>query len=120
MAELDVALAELEGILTGIQTSKKLDTPSDRVKLVIETRSKVIRKITEITQALATDAKLAGDSALAKQFAERLQQLRHTLATLQAKWRAVTLEQDFATYAQESRVSAQACVDFVRWARSVR
>jgi hypothetical protein len=120
MAELDVALADLEGILTGIQTDRKLDTPADRVKLVIETRSKVIKKITEITQFTASDAKLKGDPALARQFGERLQSLRHTLAALQAKWRAVNLEADFASYAQESRVSAQACIDFVRWARGVR
>lgn len=120
MAELDVALAELEGILTGIQASKQLDTPAARVKLVIETRSKVIRKIAEIMGFLGTDAKLQGDPALARQFGERLQELRHTLAALQAKWRAVNLEQDFATYARESRVSAQALVDFARWARSMR
>jgi hypothetical protein len=120
MADLDVALADLETILTSVQTDRKLDTPAARVKLVIETRSKVIKKIAEIMHFTAADAKMKGDPAMAKQFGERLQSLRHTLAGLQAKWRAVNLEEDFQGYARESRVSAQACLDFVRWARSIR
>lgn len=120
MAELDVALADIEAILAGVQTDRKLDTPADRVKLVIETRSKVIRKIAEIMQFTASDAKLQGDQAVAKLFAEKLQVLRHTLAALQAKWRAVNMEEDFQSYARESRVAVQATLDFIRWARSVR
>lgn len=120
MAELDIALADLEAILTSVQSDRKIDTPAERVKLVIETRSKVIRKIADIVQLTAADARLKGDAAVARLFAEKLQVLRHTLAGLQAKWRAINMEEDFQGYARESRVSVQACLDFLRWARSVR
>lgn len=119
MIAMDAALADLERILTQVQTARELRT-DERVKLVIETRSKVIKKIVEINQLIAGDPRLQGDAAKTQAFVDKLTGLRHTLAALQAKWRAEKLVEDFDGYAVESRASAQACLDFVRWARSAR
>lgn len=120
MASLDIALAELEGILTEVQSSKKLETPGERVKLVVETRSRVVKKIAEINQFIGSDERLQANADLARQFTEKLTVLRHTLAALQSKWRTTNLAEDFQGYAAESRISAQGCLDFVRWARAAR
>lgn len=116
MASLDAALAELDSILNEVQISPRL-LSSERVKLIIEVRSRIIAQIVLIATSIAADSRLQAAPDLAQAFTERLSALRVNMAGLQAKWRTTELTEQFERYAVESRPVADALVDFVKWAK---
>ena len=119
MASLDAALAELDNIINEVQTSPRLNG-GDRVKLVIEVRSRIIAQIVLLNSSIAGDSRLQASPELAKAFGERLTALRVGMAGLQAKWRAADLAEKFELYAVESRPVAESISDFVKWAKQAR
>jgi hypothetical protein len=119
MASVDAALAELDSIINEVQTSPRLKG-DDRVKLVIEIRSRIIAQIVLLNSAIAGDSRLQASPDLTKDFAERLTALRLGMAGLQAKWRAADLTERFEVYAVESRPVAESIADFVKWAKQAR
>ena len=120
MASLDAALTEMDKILNEVQSSARLNSLSERAKLVVEVRTRILAQIAQLSECLRTDARLQADPAAAKAFAEKLADLRRTLAALQAKWRAAEIVEKFESYAVESTPVAKACMDFVQWARTYR
>lgn len=119
MASLDAALAELDSIINEVQTSPRLQG-GDRVKLVIEVRSRIIAQIVLLNSSISEDSRLQASPELAKAFGERLTALRVSMAGLQAKWRAADLAERFDVYAVESLPVANAVADFVKWAKQTR
>jgi hypothetical protein len=120
MASLDAALSEMDRIITEVQASPRIKNTADRVKAVVEVRSNIIRQVGIMNECLSSDARLQGDPALAKAFGEKLGALRQKLAALQAKWRSSEMAEKFEAYAVESTPVAQACKDFVKWAKDAR
>lgn len=116
MAELDMALADLEAMLNTTEGAGK--TGSDLIRFVIESRARTIGKIGNVVQLANKDPRLTADPALQRQFSDRLQALRLQAAAIQGKWRAADMENDMETYGRESLAAAQALVDFCRWARA--
>lgn len=120
MASLDAALAEMDKIINDVQASPRIKNVADRVKAVVEVRSKIIAQVAIMHESLSSDARFQGDPDKAKAFAEKLGALRQKLAALQAKWRTSEMAEKFEAYAVESTPVAQACKDFVKWAKEAR
>ncbi len=116
---LDAALAELDGILREVQASPRLNG-AERVRLVIEVRSRIVAQIAALYNGLGADPRLQGSPALAREFADRLGALRLRMAELQARWRMSDLTEKFELYAVESRPVVEAIAEFVAWARQAR
>jgi hypothetical protein len=116
---LDTSLAELDRILTGVQSSPDLNG-LERVRLVLDVRQRIVGQIAAINNGIAGDPQLAAEPELAKEFAERLGGLRRKMAVLQAKWRSAELTDKFPLYAAESRPVAEAIAQFVVWAKRSR
>jgi hypothetical protein len=120
MASLDAALAEMDRIINDVQASPRIKNAADRVKAVVEVQTKIIAQVAIMNEALHSDARFQGHPEQARVFAEKLTALRQQLAALQAKWRTSEMAEKFEAYAVESTPVAQACKDFVVWARAAR
>jgi site-specific recombinase len=116
MAELDTALAELEGALNNPAGEGK--SGPELVKFIIESRAKTIKNIGEVVRTAATDPRLKANPDFRREFDERFTALRRGAAAIQAKYRADHIEQDLANYARQSRATSQGLTDFCRWARA--
>lgn len=116
MAELDAALAELEGALNNPAGAGK--TGADLAKFVIESRARTISNIADVVRFSATDPRLKADPDFGRQFNEKLGTLRRDAAAIQASYRADDIAADLANYEQKSRATARGLTDFCRWARA--
>ncbi len=119
MATVDTVLAQIDGILAELRRNVNV-AGMKKANLVIEARRRIIEQLVNMQAALGTDEKFMSKPELAREFKERLTSLRQTMSQLQAKWRAVNIEEDFETYARESQPVAEACVAFVGWAKAAR
>jgi hypothetical protein len=120
MASFDAALTEMEKTLDDVKSSPRLHDPKDRVKLIIEVRTKIIGLVADMNSALRSDARFQADPNFSAQVAAKLGDLRQRLAGLQAKWRATEMAERFEQYGAESTPVVQACRDFLVWARKAR
>lgn len=119
MAALDTILAEMDSFLKSVwRDASAADVK--KVNLVINTRRKILDQVAALHAAIGTDEKLKANPALATEFADRLTKLRQALAQLNSKWRLPELTANFEAYSIESRPTAEACAEFVRWAQSAR
>lgn len=119
MAALDLALAEMDKLVSGRDHGAAV-AGDKRAQLVIESRRKMIEQIGKMLEALPHDDKFKAKPDLAKQFSTKLTGMRQSLAALQAKWRAVTILENFEDYSAETTGVIRNCVEFVSWAKSAR
>jgi hypothetical protein len=120
MASFDAALTEMERTLDEVKTSPRLNDPKERVKLIVEVRTRIIGHVADMNASLSSDARFQADPEQRAQFAARLGELRQRLAALQAKWRVTEMSANFQAYAAESTPVVEACRDFLVWARRAR
>jgi hypothetical protein len=118
MAEIENTLDKMDRINSDIYVAIRR-TDKDRNKDLLALRGQFAAETGNLIRLIATDSRLSARRDVAEDMSNRLFEVRQKLAQHQAKWRSVSIDENYAQYLSATNEVNSEIKDYLRWAKGM-